>query len=203
MLDALRRVWKLSPDMQLRASVQASYLSMLPKPLVGIHIRSGDSEDQAAERDPLWYQKQPWVDNLRELLARNGLDLQSGGTCLMYGDHLLSLGEAAAALKVTMRCNTILVGGSPQGHHQETFNAENQTVACDATRDMILALDAMSRTDIFMGDFDSNLPDRLLLLLRSMYGKSEATSGDVSGTSHNWHHNNKVAGNWHAAMRVG
>ena len=191
MLNALRRMWRLSDSMQLRADIQAAYLASLPKPLIGIHIRSGDKafEDRAAGRDPVWFQKQAWVDNLQELLAHNGLDQQAGGTCLVYGDQLSSIQQAAVALKAKMRCTTIVVGGSLAGHDQGDFNHLNTTrAACDSTRDLILSLEALSRTDVFMANFNSNIP-RVLLLLRSMYGKSEASSRDVGRNVTGWHHN--------------
>ena len=190
-LDALRRVWRLSDSMQLRADVQATYLASLPKPLIGIHIRSGDkvSEDSYAGRDPAWFKKQAWVDNLQELLAHNGLDARTGGTCLVYGDQLSSMQHAATALKEKLSCTTIVVGGSLAGHDQWTFNVLDRThAACDSVRDLILSLEALSRTDVFLGNFNSNLP-RLLLLLRSMHGKSEASSRDAVRNITGWHHN--------------
>ena len=191
MLNALRLVWKLSNSMQLHADIQAAYLASLPKPLIGIHVRSGDKahEDVKVGRDPAWYQKQAWVDNLQELLVHNDLDLQTGGTCLVYGDQLSSMEQAAAALKMKLQCTTLLVGGSLGGHDQDDFNHLNRTrAACDSTRDLILSLEALSRTDVFIGNFNSNIP-RVLLLLRSMYGKSEASSRDVGWTGTGWHHN--------------
>ena len=190
-LNAMRRVWVLSDSLQLHADIQAAYLASLPKPLIGIHVRSGDkaNEDVLAGRDPAWYQKQAWVDNLQELLAHNGLDLQTGGTCLMYGDQMPSMQQAAAALKGKLRCTIITVGGSLAGHEQMAFNAAKGTrAACDSTRELILSLEALSRTDVFIGNFNSNIP-RVLLLLRSMYGKSEASSRDVGRNVTGWHHN--------------
>ena len=196
MLDALRRVWKLSDSMQLRADIQAAYLASLPKPLIGIHIRAGDKshENKMAGRDILWFRKQGWVQVLQELLVENGLDQQSGGTCLMFGDQLLPLQQAAATLKTDLRCTTILVGGSLQGHDQFAFNEQNRTAACDSTRELILSLEAMAKSDVFIGSLNSNIP-RFVLLLRSMYGKGAATSRDVIKDSIGWHHNDMAY--WH------
>lgn len=183
-------MWKLSASLQRIADVQAAHFATLQKPLIGIHIRSGDKarEDILAGRDVVWYQKEAWVDNLQDLLVHNGLDLQSGGTCLIYGDHLSALQQAAMALKTKLQCTTIVVGGSLAGHDQVAFNKQGRTTACDVTRDLILSLEALSRTDVFMGSFNSNIP-RILLLLRSMYGKDEASSRDVSRNITGWHHN--------------
>ena len=189
MVDAIRRVWKLSDDLQLHADIQAAYLDSLPKPLVGIHVRSGDkaNEDQSAGRDPLWYQKQGWVHGLQGLLAQNGLNMQNGGTCLLFGDQLPSLHLAATALKTSLPCTTMIVGGSISGHNQYAFNDLNRTATCDSTRELILSMEAMAKTDVFIGNFNSNLP-RLLLVLRGMYGKSQATSKDVIRNSVGWSH---------------
>ena len=99
MLGALRQLWKLADSMQLHADIQAAYLASLPRPLIGIHIRAGDKgyEDEWAGRSPSWYRGQEWVHSLRELLSSNGLSLQQGGTCLMYGDHFRALSEAGVA----------------------------------------------------------------------------------------------------------
>ena len=196
MVAALRRVWQLTDGMQLHADIQAAYLASLPKPLIGIHIRSGDKghEDQKAGRNPHWYREQEWVRGLQELLK--GLDPQRPGTCLMFGDELHALEEAASTLKGSLDCTTMVMGGTLKGHTQADFNALNRTTACDSTRELILSLEALAKVDVFVGNFNSNVP-RIVHLLRGVHGKSEATSRDLSRDAVGWHHN--FASLWHGS----
>ena len=145
-------------------------------------------EDQNAGRNPQWYREQEWVQGLQELLRSNGLDLQGPGTCLMFGDELHALEEAAAILKGSLDCTTMVMGGTLRGHTQMEFNAINRVAACDATRELILSLEALSKADVFVGNYNSNLP-RMVHLLRGMRGKSGATSRDLSRDAVGWHHN--------------
>ena len=190
MLGALRRLWQLSTSVALLADIQAAWLASLPKPLIGIHIRAGDkhSEDKRAGRDPHWYRKQGWVQGLQELLSSNGLSLDQGGTCLMYGDDLPALSDAAVALHKSLTCTTMLMGGTLQGHHQMEFNSLNRTAICDSTRSLILSVEALAKTDLFIGSFVSNIP-RLVHLLRILHGKAATTSRDVNKEPVKWHHN--------------
>ena len=118
------------------------------------------------------------MQGLQEVLSSNGLSLDKGGTCLMYGDDLPALSDAAVALHERLTCTTMLMGGTLQGHHQMDFNSLDRTAACDSTRSLILAVEALAQTDVFVGSYVSNLP-RLVHLLRILHGKAEATSRDV------------------------
>ena len=207
MLGALRRLWKLSDSVQRSADLQAAYLASLPKPLIGIHIRAGDKgpEDDRAKRSPSWFQEQEWVHSLQELLDSNGLSSQGagkGGTCLMFGDDLKALSEAGAALRTSLECTTMLMGGTLQGHHQHDFNKLSRTAACDSTKELILSLEAMSEADVFIGSYVSNI-GRLVHLLRILHGKAESTSRDVSKVPIGWHHNFlSVSGGFEGTVRA-
>ena len=159
--EAAKQLWQLSSSMQRLADIQTAYLASLPKPLVAIHIRGGDKahEDREAGRNPEWYKEADWVRTLQELLRKNGLQMQEGGgTCLMYGDDLHAMHLAAVPLLSKVDCATIMFGGSLGGHHQAAMDANmTRAAACRSTRDIVLALHALSSADVFIGNYNSNV----------------------------------------------
>ena len=191
--EAAKHLWQLSSKMQRLADIQAAYLASLPRPLVGIHIRAGDkaNEDREAGRNPKWYKEIGWVLMLEELLRKNGFHMQEGGgTCLIFGDDLHAMHQAVIPLHSRLQCSTIIYGGSLGGHNQFAMNANmTRGAACRSTRDMILALHALSSADVFVGSYNSNVARFVHVLRTYLYGKAETSSGDISNKPLTWNHN--------------
>ena len=190
--QAVKQLWKLSSSMQGLADIQAQYLASLPRPLAAIHIRAGDKgwEDHRVGRNPEWYKEDGWVLVLQELLRKGGMPVQEGGgTCLVFGDDLLAMHQAVILLQSRVQCAIITFGGSVGGHNQLDMNEKwTRASACRSTRDIILALHALASADVFVGNYNSNIPRFVHLLRHHVFGKAVSSSGDVYNHSAGWSH---------------
>ena len=198
---SVQQVWRLSGHMKRKADAQAAFLKSLRKPLIGVVIRAGDKalEDQMwGNRPAKWYQEKEWVANLKILLQQNNWPL-SGGTCILYGDDLVALHDATKTLKAEMKCMVIQIGGWEGGFHREKWmeNAmSSQSVSdpyavaeeyCSAAIDLIMQLEALCVADVFVGNYNSNLPRLVHLLRVHVFGKAIESAQDVLKNI-GWHH---------------
>lgn len=182
---ATQQLWQLSDDVSEQAMQQWAFYNRMRKPLAGIHIRAGDKANEDGPNSN-WHNKPAWVGNLKTLASRNAMNpLESG---MMMGDSWTAKLNATAVMHAEgVHTNLHIVGGKREAHYQHKFNKETEADRCDETRSMIMELDALARTDAFLGSMNSNIPRFVVLLRAHVYNKTVVTSSDASGF-YKWHY---------------
>ncbi len=189
----LREIWMLSDRMQKLANAQTSFTRTLRRPVLAVHVRSGDKhgEDLLAKQNPGWYNNSDWLSSLMSHMELH--ELKAPGTCLILGDGLQANSAVAAVASKNLSCAVLQMGGRNGGHQQEVFAKEvseaqrgqGQDLGCMRTEEFILNLVAMSRADMFVGSFNSNVGRLVHLLRTSVYLKPVFSTKDIMHRA--WH----------------
>ena len=190
--DALRKVWTLSDRLQMLAGKQVAFIETLRRPVLAIHVRSGDKvlEDVKQGRNPEWFRSNDWLSSLNEHLKL--FELPAPATCLIYGDGLEANAAVAAAAARNMSCAVLQFGGRDGGHQQLLYGEDAADTGnlndffCSSTEDVILHLVGMACADLFVGSYNSNLPRIVHLLRTFVYGKQASSTKDI--LYREWHH---------------
>ena len=189
---ALQKVWTLSERLQKLADKQAAFMETLRRPVLAMHVRSGDkeSEDIAQGRNPGWFKTSDWLSSLKEHLEL--FELPAPATCLIYGDALEANAAVAATAARNLSCAVLQFGGRNGGHQQNLFGDDAVDPEhlgeyyCSSTEDVILHVIGMARADLFVGSYNSNLPRIVHLLRKYVYRKPPSSTKDI--LYREWHH---------------
>ena len=190
--SALQKVWTLSDRMQKLADKQTAFMDTLRRPVLAIHVRSGDKgfEDVKAGRDPEWFRSSDWLSSLEEHMKMFGLPAPA--TCLIYGDGLEANVAVAATAARNLSCDVLQFGGREGGHQWRLFgehaadSGQSSDYHCSSTEKVIMDLVGMARADLFVGNYNSNLPRIAHLLRTFVYGKPASSTKDI--LYRGWHH---------------
>ena len=151
MCEAIRSVWKPSPELQELMEYEQARLEAYPHPLIAVQLRGGD---KIAPNGNGNYGELPpgYIYDIEKGIERLNI---SGGTCVLMGDDSTLAERAVRALDG--QCHVINRVLPHHKHDQEAFNAGTEHDRCQSTKQVLVDINIMLIANLTIGLGVSNV----------------------------------------------
>ncbi|EIE21427.1 hypothetical protein COCSUDRAFT_56647 [Coccomyxa subellipsoidea C-169] len=122
-----------------------------------------------------------------ESFTKNFPDVK-GGTCVLVGDDVKKVAEAADYAKKLIGCK--IMQNKPYyrtaGHVQVEFNNQTLDKRCMSTVQLLLDIETLAHTDYMTGTLNSGIPYLIEVLRYTLYNKERGSFVDASFLHNDW-----------------
>ncbi|CAL8469658.1 g9199 [Coccomyxa elongata] len=177
------QAWVFQPWVQSVIDGQLKALAAAEKPTMGFHIRWGDK----IEEDILFKRPTTHPKDYIESFTKNFPDIK-GGTCVLVGDDVKKVTEAADFAKKLIGCK--IMQNKPYyrtaGHVQVEFNNQTLDKRCMSTVQLLLDIETLAHADYMTGTLNSGIPYLIEVLRYTLYNKERSSFVDASFLHNDW-----------------